>query len=107
MQRNLRKLRKSEAGVTAIEYALIGSLIAVVIVQGELMMNEFSMTFDHLDFSARGFDLGGDNALATATPQAIGAALFSTNTDGTYCLESRYRQVIPKIACMLSMPPCD
>jgi pilus assembly protein Flp/PilA len=32
MLRNLRKLWKNEAGVTAIEYALIGSLIAVVIV---------------------------------------------------------------------------
>ena len=39
---------------------------------------------DELVFRATGFDLGTENGLGTATPQPIGASLFSSHTDGTF-----------------------
>ena len=47
-------------------------------------MDDFNTTFDHLDFSASGFNLGVDNALATTNPQAISASLFSPNSNGRF-----------------------
>ncbi len=39
---------------------------------------------DELVFRATGFDLGADNGIGTAAPQAIAASLFSSHTDGTF-----------------------
>lgn len=39
---------------------------------------------DELVFRNAGFDLGADNGLGTATPQAIAASLFSAHSDGSF-----------------------
>ena len=74
--KTITELKRDEKGVTALEYGLIASLIAVVIITAVWSLgNNLSITFNGIasHFGSNAINTAG-TATDTATPVAIGTA---------------------------------